>query len=429
MPVHFITLRSLSKELHDSLQGATIIEVFSQQKNELCVTCLKETTESTLCISVESKMNYCVLRTEFSRARKNSVDLFPTLAGKTIKQISLHSTDRIIIIEVESGVRLYLRLYNSAASNIVLIDSEHGVAESFKHDKELLGKQLTISSRGDWELLKDVQRFSEAMKQHDEKSVEESLRKAIPMFGALYSREILFRSGVDATRIVQSLNDGEMQTLFDAVTNILLEFDDAHPIIYYEEEKPSILSMIQLRHCNEMSAKQFGSVNEAVRLMIGQSFRTKSFSEKKNELLDGVRRVLAQTERNLKAIEKELASSERAQEYERIGHSIMANLHNITKGMKQIVLPDVFDGQKQLSIQLEPSLTPYQNAEKYFEKARKAKLSRSESEERLQSQQEQIKQLQQLIDELSACSTSDELKDFSSRNRERLLFIKTEKTE
>ncbi len=429
MVVHFFTLRTLSKELDTLLRGASIIEVFTQQKNELCLTLEKEEKEMTLCVSVESGMNYCLLRNDFNRARKNSVDLFQLLPGLNIKKISIHPTERIISVDIENGMKLFLQLYNTAASNILLTVREDVVAESFKRGDELNGKPHIISSRGDWNILEDIQRFSEALKQFAEKPAEESIRKILPMFGTLYSKETIFRSGLDGLKQTGSLSESEIHFLFDAVTSLLRELENAHPVVYYEEETPVALSMTELQYLKEKDSKRFESVNEAVRMLLGQSFRSKSFEQKKSELLDALRRLLNQTERTVKAIQKELATSERAEEYERTGHSIMANLHNIKKGMKAVELNDMYDEHNQFTIQLEPALTPHQNAERYFEKARKAKLGRTEAEQRLQSQQVRFDMFQQLVVELQDCTTSEEVKEFSKRNEERLSFIKTEKQE
>ncbi|MBI5216795.1 MAG: DUF814 domain-containing protein [Ignavibacteriae bacterium] len=429
MFVHYFTLRTLCNELHESLHGTSIVEVFSQQKNELCLMLEKEGTEMTLCISVESGMNYCLLRNDFNRARKNSVDLFQPLPGLSIKQISIHPTERMLVVDVEDGMRLSLQLYNTAASNILLTNREQVVSEAFKRGDELNGKPMTISSRGDWNIVKDNQHFTDALKQFGERSVEESIRKILPMFGMLYSKEVLVRSGIDRLKQTASLNETEVHSLFDSVTSLLRELEHAHPVVYYEEGIPVTLSMMELQQFKENDSKRFESVNEAVRMLLGQSFRAKSFEHKKNELLDALRRSLNQTERTVKAIEKELASSERAEEYERTGHAIMANLHSINKGMKQIELSDAEDSEKQLNIQLEPALTPHQNAERYFEKARKAKLARAEAEQRLHSQTRHHSMLQQFVSELETCSSPDELKEWMIRNEEQLLFLKSSKND
>jgi predicted ribosome quality control (RQC) complex YloA/Tae2 family protein len=429
MFVHYFTLRTLSKELDESFRGASIIEAFSQQKNELCLMLENNGAEMTLCVSVESGMNYCLLRNDFNRARKNSVDLFQPLVGLGVKQISIHPTERILLVDVENGMKLFLQLYNTAASNILLTDSEQVVSESFKRGDELNGTLLTISSRGDWNIVKDIQHFSDALKQFGDKQTEESIRKILPMFGTLYSRETIVRSGLDGLKQTDLLSETEIQSLFDSVTLLLHELEHAQPVVYYEEETPVILSMLELQHCKEKTSKQFENVNEAVRMLLGKSFRAKSFEQKKNELLDAVRRSLNQTERTVKAIEKELTSSERAEEYERTGHTIMANLHSIKKGMKHIELSDLYDSNKQLDIQLEPALTPHQNAERYFEKARKAKLARTEAEQRLQSQNRQLALFQDHSEELAKCNSLDELKEWTKRNEEHLSFLKSPKNE
>jgi predicted ribosome quality control (RQC) complex YloA/Tae2 family protein len=66
-------------------------------------------------------------------------------------------------------------------------------------------------------------------------------------------------------------------------------------------------------------------------------------------------------------------------------------------------------------IVLDPSLTPAQNAERYFLKAKHAKAARKESVERHASLLEQCTALRPLLSELDAIHTRDDLKSFRMR--------------
>src|SRR5437867_912122 len=83
MVTHYFTLRVLCQELNALLQGATIDEIFTQQKNELIISLGRPArTEAAsagsrfLSVSVDPKLNYIFSREKFARAKKNSADLF-----------------------------------------------------------------------------------------------------------------------------------------------------------------------------------------------------------------------------------------------------------------------------------------------------------------------------------------------------------------
>ena len=98
MVTHYFTLHALSKELDGTLRNAVVREVFTQQKNELLIVTESNGNERCLNISVEPKLNFIFLRDVFARAKKNSVDLFQSIVGKTIQKIVLQKYERALNI-------------------------------------------------------------------------------------------------------------------------------------------------------------------------------------------------------------------------------------------------------------------------------------------------------------------------------------------
>src|SRR5208337_3116129 len=117
MITHFFTLCALSKEFHALLAGATIVEVFTQHRNELAITLALNEHEHdrrvTLHVSVEPRNNYMVIRDELSRARKNSVDLFSVVVGQTVLGVRMHPYDRTMIVDVGNASPLFFQLYDT----------------------------------------------------------------------------------------------------------------------------------------------------------------------------------------------------------------------------------------------------------------------------------------------------------------------------
>jgi predicted ribosome quality control (RQC) complex YloA/Tae2 family protein len=73
-----------------------------------------------------------------------------------------------------------------------------------------------------------------------------------------------------------------------------------------------------------------------------------------------------------------------------------------------------------VTIQLDPSLTPVANAERYFERAKKAKIAARESEERVRSLDRRLAALCALDIELAEISSNEGLKEFIRSNKEGL---------
>jgi predicted ribosome quality control (RQC) complex YloA/Tae2 family protein len=102
----------------------------------------------------------------------------------------------------------------------------------------------------------------------------------------------------------------------------------------------------------------------------------------------------------------------------------MANLHLLTKGMRQTEIENVFDLKRvHVNIPLEPRLTPAQNAERYFDKAKKARASVGEKLDRQDAVREKWEILRELLDRLTPVETMEQFGDFVAENKERLAQV------
>ncbi len=410
MVVHYFILRALCQELDNILRNAVILDVFSQQKNELCIILSVGDEELSLCISVESGLNYCVLRDGFNRAKKNSIDLFQRCIGKSVVGCSIHPNDRTIILKMEDNSTFCFQLYNTAASNIFLLDSENIVLESFKREKEYVGKKFEQSSGTNFTFSISEGEFYRLASEQRDRSFLDFLKALSSVLGLLYTREIIHTLGVDEKVLLKDIPEDILKKVYGVIVHVVDQCNTPRPTLYSIDGEPKNIAVFPLEHCKEMEAQSYDTMNEAVAAFLNKKFRKKNFADKKKELLAKVRRSLEQSERTVKAIRKELDSGERAEEYEHIGHTLMANLHEIKKGMKQIVLLDVYDDSKQLSIQLDPAFTPHQNAERYFDKARKARGAREDAKKRIVTEEQELESLKTLFEKLETCETLDALK-------------------
>ncbi|MBI4810728.1 MAG: DUF814 domain-containing protein [Ignavibacteriales bacterium] len=427
MPVNYFTLKALSGELHSILQGAVIKEVFTQHRNELLITfdcspnhSAKEQIK-TLFTSVEPKFNYIFLRENVSRAKKNSVDLFTEILESTVQQISIHPVDRILFMDLQPTKRLLIQLYNTIESNIFLIDDKYSIIEAFKRNKALRGSVFQFRAGRISEIFfSDPDDFIKELKSKSALDIDLRLKQMLPALGSTYIHEILYRTQVSGT--VQELSTEKLYTIWSELNKIFLELSNPEPMIVYAEGEEKILSLIRLDHLADKKGDNYSSVNESIRSFIAKSFHLKSFEMGKIELSKKLREDLEQSERTLIKMEEQRSKTDK--DYEKWGRMILANLYIIRKGMNHIDLPDLIEGAKLVRIQLDPAITPMKNAEKYFEKAKKAKVADEELKDRFNRFQNKLTVLRKFLSELENCLTDDDLKTFITKNRERLKGMK-----
>jgi len=79
-----------------------------------------------------------------------------------------------------------------------------------------------------------------------------------------------------------------------------------------------------------------------------------------------------------------VAAAAAADRYRMYGELLMANLHRLSRGLKEAEVENLYDPEgKPLTIPLDPALSPLENAQAYFKKYAKAKQAVEEAQKRL----------------------------------------------
>lgn len=109
--------------------------------------------------------------------------------------------------------------------------------------------------------------------------------------------------------------------------------------------------------------------------------RQDTFEHARDALRAALRRSRKQRERELEEVLKGLRNADRAEEYQQTGDLLLANQSAIEKGQPQVRVTDYYapplpTGEPaERLITLDPSLSVHENAERFFKRSRKARLS------------------------------------------------------
>jgi predicted ribosome quality control (RQC) complex YloA/Tae2 family protein len=427
MLTHYFTLQSLAHEFNERLHNAIIRQIFTQQRNELLISCSVDDNAWTLSTSCNPRLNYVFLRDSVARAKKNSVDLFDDAVSLHVLGVTVHPFDRILQIQLENDSAFCFQLFGPTA-NILLVDREMVIVDAFKRKRELVGQTFEVERKEDpLRAMTSPDAFEEALRKQGAKNIFAALKIAIPGMGSTLAREALHRSRTDEKTPLKNVSSDEVREIQKGVHQVLDEVGSPHPTLYYRGDIPRLFSLIPLQHFTGSRAEEFSSVNDAVRTFVVQTFRTQVVDAEKNLLLSKIKTAIDRLQRSLTAIQAELQHTSRAEEYDRIAKIIMANLQHLTKGTKAIDLPDIFAGEKSTHIALDPKLTPAQNAERYFGKAKSARHAHGETERRAEAVKKDIALLEKMQLHLDSCSTKEQLKEFRDDYNDDLLRLKLTK--
>ncbi len=362
---NFFFLRQLSKTLNGQLLGFTVVSCFTQNKDELVLEF--NNSEKSFFFKASLQSGFCCLSfpERFSRAKKNSVDLFPSVILKKITGTRQYENERAFSLLLESNLTLLFKMHGNRA-NVVLLGSQRPVEIFRNHLKADLDLDPGKLDRGiDWS--------EEFFTAH-----QDTLKESYFTFG----KEVwsyLQEQGFDQMDISNRWN------LFSITLEKL-----RHPEFYILKKKeklifsllpsadiidqfPAPLEAITRFYTTHQKASGFDSVKStALRNLTSQLSAGKSFVEKNRLKL------------------KELNEDSHYQQWADL---IMANLNHIKLGMEKVVLENFYDQNKPIEIKLRKDLNAQTNAEVFYRKAKNRQIEIQKLNESITSKEEELKRV------------------------------------
>jgi predicted ribosome quality control (RQC) complex YloA/Tae2 family protein len=408
MLTNYHTLKNLIVQIKPKLVHSQIVEAFTQEKDTLHIIIAGE---EALALELNATgQGYIFLRSKFERARKNSLDIFPEIFGDEIRDVLIYKADRIIEILLSSGLKLIFQFFTGKV-NFFLLNQKGEIFASFKNPKDNIGKIFESEKKdSNYDLmLSDFNAFKNVWESNEIENPILRLVKSVDTIDMLTAREILHRAG-----------ELEAERIWKALVEVGAELKNPKARIYYEGSFPRFFSIIELTHIN-LRKVEFDDINEAIRRFVIETRVGKSYRDEKKAIETKLNELVEKRRRTIEKVVEEIENNQRAQQYEIFGSILMANLNLIEKGLEEVELVNVFSekGEK-IKIKLDPLLSPVENAQMYFEKAKKTRASLKIAQERLERLKFEIKQLENLLDELASCENFDALKKFKEKNLEEL---------
>lgn len=334
----------------------------------------------------------------------------------------MHRADRVVMFTFEDGHRLDAWFFG-ARSNVVLLNQDGEILDAFKRRSDLLGTRpeyRTEEPRLDFDVLRNSLRASA------EHSVQTLMKAAMPMLGGTLVREVLFRAGIPSTALASHLAEEHLQALQRSLATVVADLETPGPRVYLrasgeERGAPAAFSLIPLKHLraqgSEVREEHFDDVHDAIARYVAAHHASTALLHARQRLIERLKSRIAKLQRSIEAIEVELNASSRAEEYHRYGTLLMSNLHLLTPGVAEARVEH--DGTAAV-IPLDRRLTPVQNAQRFFEKARQARTRRSAAAQRLATLRDELESCHRLSEHISTIHSHDELKQLMREHKDDL---------
>lgn len=417
MLLTYYTLRALADAWRRELPGSLLGDAFSQVRDELVLAFARPEAEWMVRISTGA-FRY-VFRVEgYSRARRNVATLFEEALGRTLRDVRVAERDRVLFFELDDGSWFQCWLYGPRP-NVLWVAPDGRVRAAFQQDEAWQGQQAPAPRPAP-----EVSSFEafRARWRTDRKSIAQAVAVAFPLFDALLAEETVFRAGVQAPSPADC-DEEDLRRLYEAGRTLEAELARPAPRLYRVDRWTTHFALIPLAHLAHLPCEAFDSVDAAVHAAVRRELAARAFREAYEPLRQALEAAVERARREQQALETALAAPDRAEQYERWGHLLMAQAHQVPAGAEAVELPDWFGDGALVRIPLDPTRSAVENAQAYYERARQARQEREALRQRLEDVRQRLPRLEALLAELEQIDTMAALRAFRQRYADELAAL------
>ena len=389
MHLSFFALKQYSKALASRLHNCTFINAFSFSKEEIVFSFLTPSNKEVfLSVNIVNKSCYFQWLENYNRPKRNFLYQFQECDGGIVNDVVQVNFDRSFYIHLKTNFKILFKLHGGF-SNIIVLNAEDEVENIFR-------KELT----NDYEIqLQNLAKSYEISQLYNETTQNEAgLKKILPLIDIL-SLEFLTKSG-------------------------FYQMDSIHRRMFFssyftEANRPFFLilnsSNSRLQLFPETKALEYKDPIEAYTKLARLVLPSFQSENAKRDIELQINTRITKVERQIFSNKKQFDNASNFQEYENIGHIIMANMHNIPPKITNISLFDFYKNNT-VEIRLDKLLNAQENAEKYY---RKSKALKQEVQTLIQKSNElndQKLKLEKQKDLLTGLFDTKTLKTFASEH-------------
>ena len=414
MLANYFTLRAIVREWQSTLAGREIVTAYSQSKGELTIVVGSgEDQVWSLRIATRAPLRFLYAHQGQNRAKRNTRTIFEHVAGESVVRFSIADADRQIRLELSNGHAIRIDLFGSR-SNVYLLDGDGVVLDKFRDIGTAPGGRPPEPRH---DQLPDSAEELRMRMAANSGTVVQRLQKSISVFDRTLAEEAVFRARAPGK------SDIDQDDIFQAVCTIRDAFESTAARVYSEDGTVRVLSAIRLESRNEFDEETFPTMNQATAFFVRRKLADSGLENIRNPLRSAVTSRLERSSRRLSRMKEELANPSRADQYEVFGHLLMASQSLVEPGLDSVTLEDVISGSGMATVKLDPLLGVVQNAERYYDKARKVRQSRITSDARIEKAATEVDRLVDLQNAIQELKTRDDVVRFKKDRADDLSWL------
>ncbi|WP_296141329.1 NFACT family protein [uncultured Anaerococcus sp.] len=445
-----IVTRKIVNELNAKLLGGKIQKITQPSKNDIVFNVYSMGSSYKLLISAnnnEARINL----TEKKYENPDTPPNFTMVLRKHINQgkiidISQKGLDRVVIFSISSidemgfdtSKKLIVEIMGKY-SNIILTDENYKIIDSIKRVSETMSSVRQLLPGLKYEFVEDDKyditdpKFSYDIKKLDQKLPDNAkpdkiFHKTYTGFSPIVGKEIAYRAGIDQRISWGLVSEDEKERMNDILYEIRdnIASQNLCAYSYKSDKKIKEFHTLNLTHL-DYEKEKYSLMSEAIDEFFDVNKTHDRLNQIKTDYIKKVNSHKKTTQKKINILNDNILNESKIEPLRKNGDLLSANVHRIKKGDKEIFLNDFYEENKEVKIDLDPLKTPWENAEDFYNKAKKIKNSVNYARKDLPKQKDYLNYLNQLIDFINRSNSIDDLNDIRDEMIENHIIKKTTK--
>ena len=305
-------------------------------------------------------------------------------------------------------------------SNIIFCDDKNMILDSIKHVSSHMSSVREVLPGREY-FIPQTQDKLDPLTVDEETFIEVVCKKPCNISRAIYSsltgispvvaEEVCFRASVDGSDAAQALDEAAQVHLYHTFCRLMdqVREGDFTPNIIYRGEEPVEYGVFAFQQYGpEYHSVEFGSVSEMLETYYATKNTLTRIHQKSSDLRRIVQTALERNRKKLSLQEKQMKDTAKKDKYKVYGELINTYGYGLEDGCKSFKALNYYTNEE-ITIPLDPTITPAENSKKYFDKYGKLKRTEEALTEQIADTRSEIEHLESVSNALDIALAESDL--------------------
>ena len=442
MPLDALCLSGLVHELDQTVTGGKIDKIYQPGRDEILLA-VRTPAHGNVRLLLSANPNHP--RPQLTQTSRENPDTPPMfcmllrkhLSGARLLAVEQPPLERVVTFTLEAlnelGDRVERRLVLEAIgrrSNLILLDESGRILDCMRRVESSLGtgnaNQRSLLPGMFYRLPPAQEKLDPAAQSREElerllsaapeeAQADKWLLDTFSGLSPLVCRELAFQAGGATDVRLNVLGPAGRARLLDSLEGLLARVREHRlsPTLLSRDGAPWDFTFFSVAQYGPLvECTPFSSFSELLDQFYEQREHLERVKQRGQDLIRSVTTARDRTARKIAHQEQELAATQDRERLRELGDILTSNLYQMERGMARLRTVDFYDPEgKEVDIQLDPLLTPQQNAAKYYKEYNKAKTAEEMLTIQIEKGEKELEYLNSVLENIALAEGEKDLQE------------------